>query len=159
MSFGSTGPTPGSQAVLQLQWDCRQNKDVACQLVNSWIAGTDGTVLDEEERRMIAKTLRMGTSEVTRKVESLLRVDLVHFEQICNQLLSLLISWEQAILKKKRYDKEGLRTGNGEAQLSPREFMILFQITYYRAQAGLTILPISTSDSAQPTNIYLATEI
>ncbi|KAI1290505.1 hypothetical protein F5Y03DRAFT_401221 [Xylaria venustula] len=137
MSFGSTGPTPGSQAVLQLQWDCRQNKGVACQLINSWIAGTDETVLNEEERRTIAETLRMEFSG----------------------LLSLLIGWEQAILEKKRYDGEGPRAGNSEAQLSSCEFMILFQITYYRAQAGLTILPVSTSDSAGPTNIYLPTEI
>ncbi len=108
MSFGSTKPTPESQTVLQLQWDCRQNKSVACQLTNSWIARTDGTVLDEEERRTIAKTFRIETSEVTRKLE------------------------------KKRYDKEGLCIGNGEAQLSLRRFLILFHIIYYRAQVGLT---------------------
>ncbi|KAJ3570092.1 hypothetical protein NPX13_g5848 [Xylaria arbuscula] len=148
MSFRSSKPTPESQTVLQLQWDCRQNKGVAWQLTNSWIAGTDGTVLNEEERRMIAKTLRMETPEVTRKVESLLRIDLVHFERVRSQLLSLLISWEQAIWEKKRYDEEGLRTGNNEAQLNPHQFMILFQTIYFRARAGLTSLPTSTTSSS-----------
>ncbi|KAJ3561303.1 hypothetical protein NPX13_g9001 [Xylaria arbuscula] len=161
MSFGVTKSIPESQTVLQLQWDCRQNKGVACQLINSWIAGTDGTILNEEERRTIAETLRMETSEVTRKVESLLRINLVHFERVRSQLLSLLIGWEQVIQEKEQYDQERLyiRREEDKAGLSPREFMILFQIIYYRAQAGLTILPVLTSDSAGPTNIYLPTEI
>ncbi|KAK5632005.1 hypothetical protein RRF57_007719 [Xylaria bambusicola] len=83
----------------------------------------------------------MKTSEVTRKVESLLQINLVHFEQVRSQLLSLLIGWEQVILEKEQYDQERLyiRREENEAGLSPREFMILFQITYYRAQAELVI--------------------
>ncbi|KAI3342061.1 hypothetical protein F4824DRAFT_272429 [Ustulina deusta] len=158
MSFGSTKPIPESQTVLQLQWDCSQNEGATCQLFDSWIAATDGagggsqsgTVLDEKERRTIAEILRMETSEVTNKVESLLRIDLVHFERVRNQLLSLLVGWEQAILEKKRYDEEGLRIEDGEAQLSPRRFLILFHIIYYRARVGLTSLPTSILRSGAP---------
>ncbi len=156
MSFGSTKPTLKSQTTLQLQWDCSRNEGAIGQLVDSWIAASDairggpqpGPVLDEKEQHTVAEILRTETSEVTKKVESLLRIDLAHFIRVRSQLLSLLIAWEQAILEKKRYDEEGLQTGVGEAQLSPHQFMILFQIVYFRARVGLISLPSSTSSSA-----------
>ncbi|KAJ3578091.1 hypothetical protein NPX13_g2474 [Xylaria arbuscula] len=156
MSFGSTKPTLKSQTALQLQWDCSQNRGAISQLVDSWIAVSDGTrqgsgsspVLDEIEQHTIGEILQMETSEVTKKIESLLKIDLAHFIRVRSQLLSLLVAWEQAILEKKRYSEEGLHTGGDMSQLSPHQFLVLFQIVFHRARVGLTSLPSSAPNPA-----------
>ncbi|KAI1158994.1 hypothetical protein F5B18DRAFT_638762 [Nemania serpens] len=156
MSFGSTKPTLKSQTALQLQWDCSQNEGAIRQLVDSWIAVSDGTrqgsqsspVLDEKEQCTIGEILQMETFEVVKKIESLLRIDLAHFLRVRSQLSSLLVAWEQAILEKKRYSEEGLCIGGNESQLSPHQFLVLFQIVFHRARVGLTSLPSSAPSSA-----------
>ncbi|KAI1181432.1 hypothetical protein F5B17DRAFT_425352 [Nemania serpens] len=90
----------------------------------------------------------METSEVAKKIESLLRLDLAHFIRVRSQLLSLLVAWEQVILEKKRYSEEGLHTGGDESQLSPHQFLVLFQTVFRQARVGLTSLPSSASSSA-----------
>lgn len=140
---------------MQLQWDCSQNEGTTRLLIDSWIAtikSHSGTILDQAEQRAITNILRMETSQVIGKIESLLRMDQIHFGRVRSQLLPLLIAWEQVILEKERYGEEGLciYTRDDKSQLSLQEFLLLFQTVYYRAQAGLTTLPITITMPSLP---------
>ncbi|RYO97358.1 hypothetical protein DL765_011202 [Monosporascus sp. GIB2] len=102
--------------------------------------------LKEKERQRIVDILDKEGDEVAAGVENLLRKDVIHFLRVRTQLLSLLIAWEQVILEKKRYDEEGFRACGTAEGISPHHFMILFQIVFGRARAGLTNLGRDTPD-------------
>ncbi|KAI1322430.1 hypothetical protein F5Y16DRAFT_404446 [Xylariaceae sp. FL0255] len=109
---------------------------------------TSSLVLNEKDRRIVASILREHESSVAKKVEGLLQKEPVHFIQVRNQLLSLLVAWKQIMLDKKRYDKESLRLSENIDDLSPHQFLILFHTVWGRAQVGLTDLTPSPARSA-----------
>ncbi|KAI1325797.1 hypothetical protein F5Y16DRAFT_376780 [Xylariaceae sp. FL0255] len=161
MTFGSLKPTSKSQTLLQLQWDCSGKGGATRKLVDLWVeeASKAGSqVLNEKEHRAVAGILGEQVSSVTKTVGGLLQKEPVHFIRVRNQLLSLLVAWEQIMLEKKRYDEEGLHPSENMDDLSPHQFLILFQTVWGRAQVGLTDLTPSPaikrsieSDSPPPT--------
>ncbi|KAI1159433.1 hypothetical protein F5B18DRAFT_588588 [Nemania serpens] len=165
MTFGSTKPTSKTQRLLKLQWDCADNGGASRKLVDTWVQqsnnatrGTDNQILNEAEHLLAAKILQDPVSSVIKQVQDLLHKDLIHFMRVRNQLLSLLVAWEQIILEKKRYDEEGFHPSDNMEDLSPHQFLILFRVVWGRAQAGLTDLAPSPANSTAPTIIKRSIE-
>ncbi|KAI1159286.1 hypothetical protein F5B18DRAFT_655794 [Nemania serpens] len=142
MTFGSTKPTSKTQTPLKLQWGCAGKGDASRKLVDFWVeefnttrsASRDGPVrkLNKEEYAHTAGSLQDSALSVTRQVKDLLHKDLIHFMRVQNQLLSLLVAWEQIILEKKRYDEEGFHPSDNTEDLNPRQFLILFRVIWGR---------------------------
>ncbi|KAI0388403.1 hypothetical protein F5Y17DRAFT_452921 [Xylariaceae sp. FL0594] len=166
MSFGSTQATSKSQTSLQLQWNCDGKGGASRKLVDFWVEQTNTTwnthrgdwVLTKDEHEDAVELLQKDPSFVRQKVEALLQMKMALFTRTRNQILSFLIAWEQIILEKQRYDEEGLHPSNNPDDLSPHQFLILFQIVWGRARVGLADLTPNLTNSTALTGIKRSIE-
>ncbi|TGJ85253.1 hypothetical protein E0Z10_g3497 [Xylaria hypoxylon] len=153
MAFGTPEPTK-EETTLNLSWDCTEMEHVTRQVANQWIWESTGDSpfvdhrviplpfysLKTRDTDRVQKALRIDKVTMAERVERLLNVSLSDYMLTRNKLLSLLISWEQVILEKRRYDQEGFQPSDSGNGLTHHQFYVLVDLIWGIAGPGQSSL-------------------
>ncbi|KAI3322903.1 hypothetical protein HD806DRAFT_499640 [Xylariaceae sp. AK1471] len=96
--------------------------------------------LRTSDTEKVRKALEINKTAMAERVKKLLNVSLRDYTLTRNRLLSLLISWEQVILEKKRYDEEGFQSSNDDDGLTHHQFYVLVDLIWGIAGPGQSSL-------------------